>query len=164
ATMELELTVIFPFAPDVPETRLKRDPEASVSTLAVMPAPEELMAAASPESVLSDEILMVCAGPLPACSVTEPDSLSEALDTSARYPLDVVARLLTDTLCVPARAEESAAVRLRTLVSELEPVFSESIPSRSVSELMSLERLENSVPKLEMAVSWVSSEANCVFH
>src|SRR5580698_8787393 len=29
---------------------------------------------------------------------------------------------------------------------------------------MSLERLENRVPRLEIAVSWLSREANCVFH
>ena len=48
-------------------------------------------------------------------------------------------------------------------MSELEPVFSERIPSRSVSELISLERFENSVPRLEIAVSWLSNDANCVF-
>ena len=34
---EFELTLTFPSAPEVFETRLNRDPEASVSTLAVMP-------------------------------------------------------------------------------------------------------------------------------
>ena len=37
------------------------------------------------------------------------------------------------------------------------------MPSKSVSELMSLERFENSVPRLEMAVSWLSNVVNWVF-
>jgi hypothetical protein len=66
-------------------------------------------------------------------------------------------------VCVPAIAEEVAAVSDRTLVSELEPVFSDKIPSKSVSELMSLERFENSVPRLEIAVSWLSNDVSCDF-
>jgi hypothetical protein len=30
--------------------------------------------------------------------------------------------------------------------------------------LISVERVENSVPRLEITVSWLSSEVNCVFH
>ena len=37
------------------------------------------------------------------------------------------------------------------------------MPVRFVSELRSLERFENSVPRLEMAVSWLCNEVNCVF-
>jgi hypothetical protein len=37
------------------------------------------------------------------------------------------------------------------------------MPLKSVSELKSLERFENSVPKLEIAESWLSSEVNWVF-
>ena len=53
----------------------------------------------------------------------EPDSVSVAFAIGARYPLDVVARLFTTTVCVPATAEEEAAVNSSALVSELEPVF-----------------------------------------
>jgi hypothetical protein len=83
----------------------------------------------------------------------EPVSVSEALGTAARYPLEVVANFVTSTVYVPAFADESAAVSVSTLVSELEPVFSDRIPSRSVKELMSFERLEKRVPRLEIAVS-----------
>ena len=37
------------------------------------------------------------------------------------------------------------------------------MPWKSVSELMSLERFENSVPRLEIAVSWLSSEVSWFF-
>jgi hypothetical protein len=53
AAIEFELIVIFPSAPEVPETRLSREPEESVSTLAVHAHPEALIVEASPESVLS---------------------------------------------------------------------------------------------------------------
>jgi len=96
---------------------------------------------------------MVLAVPLPTLRVIDPDSVSEAFVISARYPLEVCARLFTVTVCVPADAEVEAAVSSSTLVLELEPVFCERIPCMSVSELMSLERFENSVPRLEIAVS-----------
>ena len=66
SAIEFALTVMSPVAPDVPETRLSREPEESVSTLAVMPTPEELIAAASPASVWFDRvlILIVCSVPL----------------------------------------------------------------------------------------------------
>ncbi len=90
---------MLPLAPEVAETRLRREPVASVSTLAVMPTPEELMAEARPERVLSEELReMVCAVPLPTLSVTEPDSVSELLAISAMEPLEVSARLLTTTV------------------------------------------------------------------
>ena len=38
------------------------------------------------------------------------------------------------------------------------------VPVKSVSALMSLESLENSVPRLEIAVSWLCNVVNCVFH
>jgi len=64
--MEFALIAMFPPAPDVPDTRLNREPVASVSTLAVIPAPDALIADASPESVFSDESsVMVLAVPLP---------------------------------------------------------------------------------------------------
>jgi hypothetical protein len=37
------------------------------------------------------------------------------------------------------------------------------MPSGSLSELMSLERLENSVPRFEITVSWLSSDVSWVF-
>ena len=122
--MELALTVMFPLAPEVPETRLRREPVASVSTLAVTPAFEALMAAARPESVSFDEFsVTVCAVPLPTCKVIEPARVSEALVISARYPLEVWARLLTNTVWVPAAADEVAAVSSSTFSLELEPVL-----------------------------------------
>ena len=86
STIEFELTRMFPSAPEVPETRLTREPEESVSTLAVIPTPDELMADAKPASVLSDEFsAMVCCAPLlPTCSVIDPDRESEALVMGAR--------------------------------------------------------------------------------
>ena len=120
---------MFPKAPEVPETRLNNEPEESVSTLALMPTAEALMVAANPANVLSDEFsVMVNCVPLPACSVMEPLSGSLALAICARYPLEVVARLPTSTVYVPACAVESAAVSVSTLVSELEPVFSDRMP------------------------------------
>jgi hypothetical protein len=44
-----------PSEPDVPEIKLSREPEESVSTLAVTPIPDELIAEANPESVSSVE-------------------------------------------------------------------------------------------------------------
>jgi hypothetical protein len=61
----LSLTVMFPFEPDVPETMLSREPVASVSTLALMPAPDELMADANPASELSLESQAARGGRLP---------------------------------------------------------------------------------------------------
>lgn len=146
--------VMFPVAPEVPETRLRREPEESVSTEAVIPTPDALMVEASPASVLLVEFsVMVNDEPLPACNVIEPDSVLEALGISARYPLEVAARLVTVTVCVPATADELADVNVRTLVSELEPSFSASTPVASVRLLMSVERFENSVPRLEITVS-----------
>jgi hypothetical protein len=49
-------------------------------------------------------------------------------------------------------------------VFELEPVFADKMPSKSVSELISLERLDISVPRLEIAVSWLSNLVNRFFH
>src|SRR5580698_1520988 len=102
--------------------------------------------------------------PLPTCRVTEPVSASAALTISARYPLEVCARLLTVTVCVPALAVEEAEVSSSTLVLELDPVFCARMPLKSVSWLISLERLENSAPRLEIAVSWLSRDVNCDFH
>ena len=50
STIEFALTLMSPPTPDVPETRLNRDPDASVRTLAVTPTEEELMAEARPAS------------------------------------------------------------------------------------------------------------------
>jgi len=45
-----------------------------------MPTPDALMAEASPERVLSEASrVMVCAVPLPTCSLIEPDSVSALL-------------------------------------------------------------------------------------
>jgi hypothetical protein len=120
----------FPAAPDVPETRLSREPVASVNTLALTPTPDELMAAASPARVLSEEFsAIVCGAPLaPTCSVMEPAIVSEAFPIAVRYPLDVWARFVTSTVCVPAIAAELAAVSVNTFWSELEPSFSDMIP------------------------------------
>ena len=71
--------------------------------------------------------------------------------------------MFTVTACVPATAELVAAVRSRTLVSELEPVFCASTPVASVRLLTSFDRFESRVPRLEMAVSWAVSEVSCVF-
>ena len=57
------------------------------------------------------------------------------------------------TVCVPANADDEAAVSSSAFVSELEPVFCAMIPVKSVNELRSLDSFENSVPRLEMAVS-----------
>jgi hypothetical protein len=62
AAIEFALTDMFPSAPDVPETRLNRDPVASVNTLASIPAAEELIAAASPARVLSEEFSVIVSG------------------------------------------------------------------------------------------------------
>ena len=154
--MLFDVTEMSPPAPEVPETRLSIDPAESVSTLALMPTPDALIVAASLASVLLDEFsVMVNAVPLPAFSVTDPDSGSLALAICVMYPLDVVARFPTSTVCVPATAAEVAAVRFSTLVSELEPSFCARMPVALVSELISLERLDNSVPRLEIAVSWL---------
>jgi hypothetical protein len=50
------------------------------------------------------------------------------------------------------------------LVFELEPVFCARIPSKSVSELTSFDRFDISEPRLEITVSWLSSEVNWLFH
>jgi len=85
AAIELLLTVMFPAAPDVPDTRLRIDPDASVSTLAVMPTPDELIDAARPVSVLSDEFrVMVTAFPAASCRVIAPVKAVLVLATSAR--------------------------------------------------------------------------------
>ena len=85
AAIVLSLTVIFPSAPEVPETRLKREPDESLSTEAVMPTPEALIVEANSESVLSVELsLRVNAVPEPTCSVIDPESVVEALGISAR--------------------------------------------------------------------------------
>jgi hypothetical protein len=106
----------------------------------------------------------VIAEPLPACRVTCPEIAAEEFDTSARYPLEVWARLFTVTVCVPAVADEVAAVSSSTLVFELEPVFCARIPSKSVSELTSFDRFDISEPRLEITVSWLSSVLNWFFH
>ena len=151
----LALTVRSPLAPDVPETRLRREPEASVNTLAVTPTADELIAAARPLRLLSDEFsVMVCGVPeAPTCRVMEPVRRVDALETGGRNPLEVSARFPTSTVCVPAIAEEVAAVRVSTFVSELDPVFVAIVPCRSVSELMSFDKLEKRVPSDEIAVS-----------
>jgi hypothetical protein len=164
AAIEFELMVMFPLAPDVPDTRLSRDPEESVSTLAVIPTPDELIAEASPDSVLFVEpSVMVCAVPVPTFSVMDPDKVVEELATGAKYPLEVKARLFTTTVCVPAFAEDVAAVSSSTFVSELDPVFCAMIPVKSVSWLRSFERFDIKVPRLEIAVSCACREVNCVF-
>src|SRR5215469_1416249 len=161
----LPVIAMFPFAPDVPDTRLNRDPVASVSTLAEMPTPDELIAAASPASVLLLEFsVMVCVAPLPTCSVIDPASTVDALGTSVKYPLEVCARLCTTTECVPATAADEAEVSCSTPVSELDPVFCAMIPVKSVNWLTSFDRFESSVPRFEITVSWLSSALNCVFH
>jgi hypothetical protein len=161
AVIVLLLTMMFPPAPEVPETRLNRDPDESVSTAAVMPTEEALIVEASPASVLFEEFsVMVSAVPLPACSVIEPESVLEELGISDKYPLDVAARLLTVTVCVPATAEALAAVSDSTLLSELAPSFVAITPVVLVRLLMSLESVDNSVPRLEIAVSWLSNVVN----
>ncbi len=57
-------------------------------------------------------------------------------------------------------AEEVAEVSSRTLVSELDPSFCARTPVKSVNWLMSVERLENSVPRFEITVSWLSSDVS----
>ena len=124
-----ELMVRLPAAPEVPDTMLSREPEESFSTPAVTPAPEELMAATRPASVLFEESrVMVFAVPLPTWMVMDPESVSEALVIGFREPLAVCARLLTTTVCVPAVADDEAAVSSSTFLFELEPVFSASTP------------------------------------
>jgi hypothetical protein len=127
--MEFPLIAISPAAPEVFETRLSRDPFESVSTLAVTPAPEELIAEAKPASVLSEEsIVIVWAVPLPALIVIEPDNVSFGFVIAVKYPLEVCARLDTVTVCVPAVADEVAAVNVSTFWSELDPSFCASTP------------------------------------
>jgi len=151
--------------PEVPDTRLSRDPDESVNTLAETPTPEELMAAARPARVLfEDGTSIVCAFPSgPTWSVIEPDSVSEAFVIGVRYPLDVVARLVTTTVWFPATEEEEAARSCSAFVSELEPVFCAMMPVRFVNELTSLESFENRVPRLEITVSWLCKDVNCDF-
>jgi hypothetical protein len=79
-------------------------------------------------------------------------------------PLDVVAKLFTVTECVPAVAVFEAEVSSRTLVFELEPVFWARIPLKSVNWLRSLERVEYTDPRLEIAASWLCSEESWFFH
>jgi hypothetical protein len=67
-------------------------------------------------------------------------------------------------VCVPAVADVLADVSVSTLVLELEPSFSDSTPVASVRLLISVESVENRVPKLEIAVSWLSNVFNWVFH
>src|ERR1700734_2031670 len=87
ASVRLEVIVICPAAPEVSETRLSREPEESVSTLAVTPSPAELMADARPASVWLDEdrsdILNVCEFPFTLIAM-EPASGSDVLDTSSK--------------------------------------------------------------------------------
>jgi hypothetical protein len=61
-------------------------------------------------------------------------------------------------------ADDEAEVSSRTLVFELEPVFCARTPSKSVNELMSFDRFDINEPRLEITVSWFSSEVNWVFH
>ncbi len=63
--MELAAIEMLPLAPEVPETMLSREPLESVSTDAVTPAPEELIAEASDDKVPPEGTLTVCALPLP---------------------------------------------------------------------------------------------------
>ena len=66
STIEFEVTTMLPVVPEVPETRLRRDPLASVNTLAVIPTEDELMAAASSVRFLSaGPRVIVLAVPLP---------------------------------------------------------------------------------------------------
>src|SRR6185437_8814119 len=143
-----------PAAPELLETRLRRDPFASVSTLAVTPIPAALIAAASPDSVLLDEFrLTTCAFPLPTWIEMEPDSVSEAFVIGVRYPLAVCARLFTCTVCVPARAEDVADVSCSTFVLELDPVFCARVPVKSVSFPRSVDSVDNNVPSFDSTVS-----------
>ena len=82
STIELAVTVILPLAPETSETRLRRDPLASVSTLAVTLRPEALMAEASPESVLLPVVAAGTSMTVPLM-VTEPVSVSALLAISA---------------------------------------------------------------------------------
>jgi hypothetical protein len=95
--------------------------------------------------------------------VIDPANVSDALAIGSRYPLELEARFFTTTVCVPATAEEVAEVSVSTLVSELDPVFCAMIPVKFVSWLRSLDRLDISVPRLEIAVSWLCKELNWVF-
>ncbi len=82
----MPLTERFPPAPDLPETRLSREPLASVNTLAVTPTADALIAAARPLRVLSEEFsAMVCGVPEePTCSVMDPVKIADALETGGR--------------------------------------------------------------------------------
>jgi len=68
----LDVKVICPLLPDVPETRLKREPAPSFKTLAVTPTPVELMAVATggalPDAPLSKHPLPVyCSSLVTSC-------------------------------------------------------------------------------------------------
>jgi hypothetical protein len=65
---------------------------------------------------------------------------------------------------VPAIAVVEAEVNSRTSVLELDPIFSDRTPVASVKVLMSLERVDIRVPRLDSTVSSLSSVVNCVFH
>ena len=110
-SVKADVIVRSPRLPDVPLTRLNREPFASVITFAVTPIPAWLIAAASPVSVLLFEpTLIVCAVPLPTCNVIDPDKVSLAFAIESIYPLDVCASELTTIVCVPAVADDVAAV------------------------------------------------------
>lgn len=65
-SVTLEVTVRSPEVPEVPETSERREPLASVMTLALTPMAAELMAVARVARVLLDELMVtVCAVPEP---------------------------------------------------------------------------------------------------
>jgi hypothetical protein len=163
-SVTLELTVKSPDDPDVDETSESRDPFASVSTLAVTPIPALLIAVASVESVLLEEpIVTVCAVPDPTWMLIVPVKVSDAFVMLSRYPEEVAASEFTTIVCVPATAEELAAVKAITFGSELDPCLPESTPEKSVKPVTSLDNVDKSVPKLEIAVSCASEALNSVF-
>ena len=55
---------------------------------------------------------------------------------------------------LPAVAVDVAERSASVFVSELEPCLPERTPTGSVSALMSLERVESRLPRLEITVSW----------
>src|SRR3954454_14614752 len=119
---------MLPSAPEMPDTRLSREPLESVSTLAETPMPAILMAEARLDRVPPDSTLTWGRVAFPKPSQMEPASLSDALATSVKYPLEVVAREWTVMLCVPAAAADVADASWITFLSELEQVFWASTP------------------------------------
>jgi hypothetical protein len=65
---------------------------------------------------------------------------------------------------LPAIAELLAEVKVNTSVSELEPSFDASTPSKSVSALTAVDSVARSVPMPLNAVSCAFKLVNCVCH